>query len=161
MLTMFLMLMMMSSLMFMFLINPLTMVFTLLIQTFIVSSISAIFISSFWYSYMLIMIMISGLLILFMYMASIASNEKMIFSFNAMIPAMLLVLLFFKQTEVLMFLKEMYMSNNLIYQELTMNKLFNSKFIIPSIMMIMFLFMMMMVISFIVSKTEGPMRKSN
>nr|YP_008854362.1 NADH dehydrogenase subunit 6 [Corythucha ciliata]AGM48386.1 NADH dehydrogenase subunit 6 [Corythucha ciliata] len=161
MLTMFLMLMMMSSLMFMFLINPLTMVFTLLIQTFIVSSISAIFISSFWYSYMYnSLIMISGLLILFMYMASIASNEKMIFSFNAMIPAML-VLLFFKQTEVLMFLKEMYMSNNLIYQELTMNKLFNSKFIIPSIMMIMFLFMMMMVISFIVSKTEGPMRKSN
>nr|YP_009467135.1 NADH dehydrogenase subunit 6 [Agramma hupehanum]ARB50128.1 NADH dehydrogenase subunit 6 [Agramma hupehanum] len=151
----------MSSMTFMFLMNPLSMALMLVMQTLLISMISAVMISSFWYSYMLMLIMISGLLIMFMYMASIASNEKMNFSiklstFILMIP---ITMAMFKENllKTKMFLMQ-YMSNN---QEWIMTKLFNSKFIIPSLFMIIMLFLMMVIISFLVNISEGPMRKSN
>nr|WRQ20284.1 NADH dehydrogenase subunit 6 [Lucanus maculifemoratus maculifemoratus] len=40
---------------------------------------------SFWYSYIMFLIMIGGMLVLFMYMTSVASNEKFKFSWTTMI----------------------------------------------------------------------------
>jgi NADH-ubiquinone oxidoreductase chain 6 len=41
----------------------------------LVALFSSLFISSFWYSYILILVFLGGMLILFIYVASIASNE--------------------------------------------------------------------------------------
>nr|UBQ33995.1 NADH dehydrogenase subunit 6 [Plerochila australis] len=151
------------TMMFMFLNNPLSMAITLVAQTLLVSLIIALLSSTFWYSYMLILVMVSGLLIMFMYLASIASNEKFNFSFGLTTTIMLISFLITLMTpKEEMLDKKLFQSSKLLdKQELMMVKLFNSKFIIPSIMMITFLFMMMVIISFLVNSNEGPMRKSN
>nr|ATL58815.1 NADH dehydrogenase subunit 6 [Stephanitis chinensis] len=150
--------MIIMSTLFLKLTTPLSMVITLILQTLLISVISSIMISSFWYSYMLILIMISGLLILFMYMASIASNEKFYMS-NKLILYMILTGMYMKYMAPKMNY-EMKIST-MINQEIIMSKMFNYKFIITTILMMLLLFMMMVVISFLVSSNEGPMRKSN
>nr|YP_009488363.1 NADH dehydrogenase subunit 6 [Metasalis populi]AWD31622.1 NADH dehydrogenase subunit 6 [Metasalis populi] len=158
MLEMLIMLMIIMSILFSSLMTPLSMVVTLILQTMLISIISSIMISSFWYSYMMILIMISGLLILFMYMASIASNEK----FN--IPTMLILYLMMLGFYLNFTKKEMIFEKKIsfyINQEMIMNKLFNYKFMMPTILMITLLFLMMIIVSFLVNSNEGPMRKSN
>nr|QAX91165.1 NADH dehydrogenase subunit 6 [Schedorhinotermes longirostris] len=55
--------------------HPMAMGLILLIQTILMCLISGTMFKSFWFSYILFMIMIGGMLVLFMYMTSIASNE--------------------------------------------------------------------------------------
>nr|QAX91217.1 NADH dehydrogenase subunit 6 [Schedorhinotermes sp. 5 MW-2019] len=64
--------------------HPMAMGLILLIQTILMCLISGTMFKSFWFSYILFMIMIGGMLVLFMYMTSIASNE-MFLSPNKMI----------------------------------------------------------------------------
>nr|YP_009564775.1 NADH dehydrogenase subunit 6 [Henosepilachna vigintioctopunctata]QAY82226.1 NADH dehydrogenase subunit 6 [Henosepilachna vigintioctopunctata] len=67
--------MMTFSFILIFLKHPLSLGFFILIQTILISITMGMF-YNFWYSYILFLIMIGGLLILFIYMTSIASNEK-------------------------------------------------------------------------------------
>uniref|UniRef100_A0AAU7YU48 NADH dehydrogenase subunit 6 n=1 Tax=Stephanitis macaona TaxID=3156568 RepID=A0AAU7YU48_9HEMI len=160
MLEMYITMMVIMSFMFMNMMTPLSMMMVLILQTLLISVISSTMISSFWYSYLMILIMVSGLLILFMYMASIASNEKFHMSnklFIYMILLMILYLNYYMKTKELHEKKIKVMDN----QEMIMSKLFNYKFISPTILMIMWLFMMMIIISFLITSNEGPMRKSN
>nr|YP_010470887.1 NADH dehydrogenase subunit 6 [Cteniopinus ruber]UVF38388.1 NADH dehydrogenase subunit 6 [Cteniopinus ruber] len=64
------------TMMFLIMKHPLSMGLMLLMQTIIVSLLSGNMTQNFWFSYILFIIMIGGMLILFMYMTSIASNEK-------------------------------------------------------------------------------------
>nr|WKU83983.1 NADH dehydrogenase subunit 6 [Mallota florea] len=65
--------------------HPLSMGLMLLIQTIMVCCITGLMTKSFWFSYILFLIFIGGMLVLFIYMTSLASNEmfslsmKMIF----------------------------------------------------------------------------------
>nr|UZT27022.1 NADH dehydrogenase subunit 6 [Xyloterini sp.] len=58
--------------------HPLAIGASLLAQTILVAMSSGFLFMNFWFSYMLFLIMASGLLVLFIYMTSIASNEKFI-----------------------------------------------------------------------------------
>nr|YP_009935680.1 NADH dehydrogenase subunit 6 [Nephus oblongosignatus]QNS38584.1 NADH dehydrogenase subunit 6 [Nephus oblongosignatus] len=71
-----LMLMLFMSLIMLFLNHPLSMGFMILIQTILICLKMGLLSVNFWFSYIMILIMIGGLLILFIYMTSIASNEK-------------------------------------------------------------------------------------
>nr|QAX91048.1 NADH dehydrogenase subunit 6 [Schedorhinotermes sp. 4 MW-2019] len=64
--------------------HPMAMGLILLTQTILMCLISGTMFKSFWFSYILFMTMIGGMLVLFMYMTSIASNE-MFLSPNKMI----------------------------------------------------------------------------
>nr|QXG82682.1 NADH dehydrogenase subunit 6 [Alleculinae sp. BMNH 1042437] len=75
----------MITLMFMMMKHPLSMGLMLLMQTITVSLISGNMTQNFWFSYILFLIMIGGMLILFMYMTSIASNEKFKMNMKIMI----------------------------------------------------------------------------
>ena len=70
------------SLIFTRLLNPLSIGLTLLIQTLIISIITGIISYSFWFSYILFLIFIGGILVLFIYVASLASNEYFKLSFK-------------------------------------------------------------------------------
>nr|YP_010158040.1 NADH dehydrogenase subunit 6 [Physosmaragdina nigrifrons]QRG29987.1 NADH dehydrogenase subunit 6 [Physosmaragdina nigrifrons] len=72
----------MFSIMFCLMKHPLTLGFTLLIQTILIALISGIMNMNFWFSYIVFLIMIGGMLVLFIYMTSIASNEKFKFSYK-------------------------------------------------------------------------------
>nr|YP_010464324.1 NADH dehydrogenase subunit 6 [Heterotarsus carinula]UUL71701.1 NADH dehydrogenase subunit 6 [Heterotarsus carinula] len=68
--------MMVLSILFITMNHPLSAGLILLLQTVIISMITGNLNYNFWFSYILFLIMIGGMLILFMYMTSIASNEK-------------------------------------------------------------------------------------
>nr|AXS64996.1 NADH dehydrogenase subunit 6 [Cerambycidae sp. 2 KM-2017] len=78
--------MMMSlSLLFMFLSHPLSFGLILLIETLMVAVVTGILNFNFWFSYILFLIMVGGMLILFIYMTSVASNEKFKLSYKLII----------------------------------------------------------------------------
>nr|QAX91113.1 NADH dehydrogenase subunit 6 [Parrhinotermes sp. C MW-2019] len=87
-----------ASLMFTQTKHPMAMGLILLTQTTLMCLISGTMYKSFWFSYILFMIMIGGMLVLFMYMTSIASNEmfspsnKMITITMVMFPAISLTM---------------------------------------------------------------------
>nr|ALN11762.1 NADH dehydrogenase subunit 6 [Rhynchophorus ferrugineus] len=72
-----------SNFLFIFLKHPLSMGGMLLIQTITVSLLTGLFFSNFWFSYILFIIMIGGMLVLFLYMTSVASDEK--FKYNKLL----------------------------------------------------------------------------
>jgi NADH-ubiquinone oxidoreductase chain 6 len=72
--------------------HPLMIGLILLAQTISISLFSGLTLSSFWFSYILILVFLGGILILFIYVASIASNEK--FSKYTFFPSLLFSLLF-------------------------------------------------------------------
>nr|YP_009975994.1 NADH dehydrogenase subunit 6 [Scyllarides haanii]QNK05438.1 NADH dehydrogenase subunit 6 [Scyllarides haanii] len=63
------------SILFIQLSHPLSAGITLLIQTSLVALASGLVSSSFWFSYILFLIFLGGMLVLFIYVASLASNE--------------------------------------------------------------------------------------
>ena len=56
--------------------HPLSMGAVLLFQTLIIAVFSGLILPSFWYSYILVLVFLGGILILFIYVASMAANEK-------------------------------------------------------------------------------------
>nr|AND96742.1 NADH deshydrogenase subunit 6 [Onthophagus nitidior] len=71
-----LMLMLMFSMLIMTIKHPLSIGIILLMQTINLSLYMGYLNLNYWYSYILFLIMIGGMLVLFIYMTSIASNEK-------------------------------------------------------------------------------------
>nr|YP_009179468.1 NADH dehydrogenase subunit 6 [Cypridopsis vidua]AJY78607.1 NADH dehydrogenase subunit 6 [Cypridopsis vidua] len=69
--------------------HPLIMGFILMLQTLLFAVLSGIIMSSYWYSYILILVFLGGLLILFVYVSSMASNEKLNFSPLALMIALI------------------------------------------------------------------------
>nr|YP_010865763.1 NADH dehydrogenase subunit 6 [Sclomina pallens]WGT89507.1 NADH dehydrogenase subunit 6 [Sclomina pallens]WGT89520.1 NADH dehydrogenase subunit 6 [Sclomina pallens]WGT89533.1 NADH dehydrogenase subunit 6 [Sclomina pallens]WGT89546.1 NADH dehydrogenase subunit 6 [Sclomina pallens]WGT89585.1 NADH dehydrogenase subunit 6 [Sclomina pallens] len=152
------------SITFMFLKHPLSMGMALIMQTINVSLITGMMINTFWFSYILLITMLSGALVLFIYMASIASNEKfytsitmMLFILASMSMALALTLLkaYPNMTETI---KKMNLNNE---QVLSLIKMFNMHNMIVTLTMIIYLFMTMVVISYIVNVHEGPLRTKN
>nr|QVM79254.1 NADH dehydrogenase subunit 6 [Stenocorus meridianus] len=79
------------SILFLFLNHPLSFGMILLLQTILISLLTGMLTFNYWFSYMLFLIMIGGMLILFIYMTSIASNEKFKFSFKLLIFSSLML----------------------------------------------------------------------
>nr|YP_011026020.1 NADH dehydrogenase subunit 6 [Ventidius pulai]WQM87292.1 NADH dehydrogenase subunit 6 [Ventidius pulai] len=142
--------------------HPLSMGFNLILLTMIISLTMCLMTKYTWYSYILVLVMLGGMLVLFMYMASIASNEIMKFSMKSTIMAILTI--FF----VMMIIKnEMPLYNNIMMQNvdnqqnLSMMKLFNGKSSIITILMALYLLITMIYVIYITNSFEGPMRKKN
>nr|UIG88187.1 NADH dehydrogenase subunit 6 [Halobates sp.]UIG88203.1 NADH dehydrogenase subunit 6 [Halobates sp.] len=142
--------------------HPLSMGFNLILITFLSSMMMSIWMKYTWYSYILVLVMLGGMLVLFMYMASIASNEIMKFSFKTLILMMMSMMM------SAIFLKEEMLSYNSTFiqtmdsqQNMSMMKLFNMNSSIITIMMALYLLMTMIYVIFITNMFEGPMRKKN
>nr|YP_010515284.1 NADH dehydrogenase subunit 6 [Emerita talpoida]UXL87270.1 NADH dehydrogenase subunit 6 [Emerita talpoida] len=68
------------SMMFIRMSNPLSAGLTLLLQTIMIALSSGLVMKSFWFSYILFLIFLGGMLVLFIYVASLAPNESFKFS---------------------------------------------------------------------------------
>nr|AGX31545.1 NADH dehydrogenase subunit 6 [Notochthamalus scabrosus]AGX31571.1 NADH dehydrogenase subunit 6 [Notochthamalus scabrosus]AGX31610.1 NADH dehydrogenase subunit 6 [Notochthamalus scabrosus] len=77
------------NLIFLFMFHPLAMIFVLIIQSLLISLMVYSITQFPWFSYTLILVFLGGMLILFMYMSNIASNEM--FKPNMKMAAPLLV----------------------------------------------------------------------
>nr|YP_002265572.1 NADH dehydrogenase subunit 6 [Priasilpha obscura]ACF35118.1 NADH dehydrogenase subunit 6 [Priasilpha obscura] len=154
------------SLMFLFLNHPLSFGLILLIQTILISMITGNMSLNYWYSYMLMLIMVGGMLILFMYMTSIASNEKFKFSFKLMIfmllSAIIMSMLLMIDHYFLNFFslnENMIKQDNFSYFYISMNKYLNFPSIIIFLTIIIYLFITLIAVVKITNINYGPLRQ--
>nr|QUQ05615.1 NADH dehydrogenase subunit 6 [Cheilomenes sexmaculata]QXM14778.1 NADH dehydrogenase subunit 6 [Cheilomenes sexmaculata] len=155
--------MLITTFMMLFLTHPLSMGLNLLIHTLIICMIMGLQNLNFWFSYILILIMIGGMLVLFMYMTSVASNEK--FKFNKLLMIILMLMILIAIINLLM--NNGYMINNKLSNEMINYNYFNfnlNKFItFPNsniFIMIMFYLLITMIVIVKISKTNfGPLRQ--
>nr|YP_009643490.1 NADH dehydrogenase subunit 6 [Dysdercus decussatus]APO08933.1 NADH dehydrogenase subunit 6 [Dysdercus decussatus] len=138
--------------------HPISMGLMIITQTLNISMMVGMISGSFWFSYVIVIVMLSGMLVLFIYMASIASNEKfftpvkMIYMSVSMIIVGLIMQIFLNPS--MLEFNKMQMINNT--EVLMLINLMNNNKII--IMMVLYLFFSMYVISSIVNISEGPLR---
>nr|AML25733.1 NADH dehydrogenase subunit 6 [Staphylinidae sp. BMNH 1274246] len=155
---------MLISIMFLFMNHPMTMGLTLLIQTIIMSMISGLLNYNYWFSYILFLIMVGGMLVLFIYMTSIASNEMFTYS-NKMLwmSMMIMIMLIF----INLIIDKYMMNYNFIFLEnffIKMNYMYLSKYfsypsIIIIVLMIIYLFITLIAIVKITKIEYGPLRQ--
>nr|YP_010044612.1 NADH dehydrogenase subunit 6 [Dorcus koreanus]QPF24634.1 NADH dehydrogenase subunit 6 [Dorcus koreanus] len=146
--------------------HPLSLGGLLLIQSVLIALISGWMNITFWYSYILLLIMIGGMLVLFMYMTSVASNEK----FKSSTPMILLLLaLSLMIMSVYPFTDQWLLSFNIMTSEnyksifslLSLNKFLNFPAIMISVLLIIYLLITMIVVIKISSFKQGPLRNYN
>nr|QRW36316.1 NADH dehydrogenase subunit 6 [Hydroporus brevis] len=162
----------MFSMIFLFMNHPMSMGLILMIQTILIVLISGLYTYTFWFSYILFLIMIGGMLILFMYMTSLASNEKFKISKNIIMMMIILImffiiLLFFndympmeyfqKNSNILMSLNNMMLLKNENLSSLY--ALYNHPNFLINILMINYLLITLIAVVKITKSNLGPLRQ--
>nr|YP_009139392.1 NADH dehydrogenase subunit 6 [Callimorpha dominula]AKF78258.1 NADH dehydrogenase subunit 6 [Callimorpha dominula] len=162
------------SIFMLFLNNPLSMGLMILFQTLMICMISGMLIKTYWFSYVLLLTFLGGLLVLFIYVCSIASNElfkpsfnmKMIFMFLLFI--MILLQFFYKNNLFwlnLSFNSDMnnfYSLNLFINNEnkINLSKLYNNQTFLIMLMLMIYLFITLITVVKITNIFYGPLRSS-
>nr|WDR45094.1 NADH dehydrogenase subunit 6 [Sabethes quasicyaneus] len=160
------------SFIFMQMKHPLAMGLILLIQTCLISLIMGIFTETFWFSYILFLIFLGGMLILFIYVTSLSSNEMFSFSNKLNMTFWLLIMLSFI---FMMFMDkllienfysniEMILMNNLSFMyenSISLNKMYNFPTNLITIILINYLFLTLLMTVKITKKSYGPLRPMN
>nr|YP_011009668.1 NADH dehydrogenase subunit 6 [Hygia bidentata]WPV77660.1 NADH dehydrogenase subunit 6 [Hygia bidentata] len=143
---------------FMWLNHPVSMGILIILQTLMVSMVVGLYLSSFFFSYIIMITMLSGMLVLFIYMASVASNEKFTVSMKMIIISMLMMLIGMILQKNYMHDEMKMMLMKISSDKLLLQNMFNNKTKFITMMMIMYLLFTMMTISYIVNISEGPLR---
>nr|YP_010534165.1 NADH dehydrogenase subunit 6 [Endelus continentalis]UXX50481.1 NADH dehydrogenase subunit 6 [Endelus continentalis] len=154
----------MSSTFFMLLKHPVSMGSTLLIQTILISMITGMFNLNFWFSYILFLIMVGGLLILFIYMTSIASNEKFSYSIKNVLLMFTIIMLFMmmKSSDKLILDKEktnQIISENHMNWIMSLTKMINYPQGIITMTLMIYLFITLIAVVKITCLKSGPLRQ--
>nr|YP_009654833.1 NADH dehydrogenase subunit 6 [Mictis tenebrosa]QCI09401.1 NADH dehydrogenase subunit 6 [Mictis tenebrosa] len=158
--TMLFFLMMTLAFVFMWLKHPISMGITIIVQTIIVAMITGLMMGSFWFSYIIVITMLSGMLVLFIYMASTASNEKFYTSMKLILFSITMITVsVFMQWQSKNYDNEFNsMLLNMQTETVSLNSLFNHKFKMITMIMVLYLFFTMITVSSIVNISEGPLR---
>nr|YP_009440932.1 NADH dehydrogenase subunit 6 [Hydromanicus wulaianus]AHC32062.1 NADH dehydrogenase subunit 6 [Hydromanicus wulaianus] len=157
--------MIMISLILIFTKNPLNMGFMIIIQTLMFCLLMNFNIHIYWMSYIVYLVMLGGILILFMYMCSISSNEIIKFNFN--------ILMFLSITFIINFIWMMNFhwifkinlinnytmnffvnSNNMI----NISKIYNKFSMIITLMLVIYLLISMTMVTTFTNNYSGPLR---
>nr|AOY39077.1 NADH dehydrogenase subunit 6 [Rhizophagus dispar] len=161
-------LMWMFSMLFMFLNHPLSFGGILLIQSLLISLTIGMINMNFWFSYILFLIMVGGMMILFIYMTSIASNEKFKTSSNLILLSIIILIssiimmIFienFINNSLLMNFNIMNNSNNKMNFLLTLTKYFNYPLIKIMLMIMIYLLITLIATVKITNISYGPLRQ--
>nr|YP_010238438.1 NADH dehydrogenase subunit 6 [Arcynopteryx dichroa]QTE20448.1 NADH dehydrogenase subunit 6 [Arcynopteryx dichroa] len=153
--------------------HPLAMGLMLLVQTLCICLMTGFMTQSFWFSYILFLVFLGGLLVLFIYVTSLASNEMFSLSSSTLI---LTILPFFIGLSLILLIDPlplitnclnndmMEISNiNLFYEEssLSLIKLFNQPTGFITLMLVLYLFLTLIAVVKITSVFFGPLRQKN
>nr|UUF68428.1 NADH dehydrogenase subunit 6 [Oreta sp.] len=172
MIKMFLSLMMIFiSFLLYFLNHPLSMGLMILIQTLLTCLLSGMMISTYWFSYILFLTFLGGLLVMFIYVSSIASNElfkinstmKMLLYFSLMSIFIIQMLNMYNLKWMNLF-KNLEMNNffNFVFinmeNNINLNKLYNNQTFLIMMMMIIYLFIALIAVVKITNIMSGPLR---
>nr|YP_009350413.1 NADH dehydrogenase subunit 6 [Nasutitermes lujae]AQP26998.1 NADH dehydrogenase subunit 6 [Nasutitermes lujae] len=152
-----------TSMMFTQMKHPMAMGLMLLMQTIMVCLISGTMYSSFWFSYILFMIMIGGMLVLFMYMTSLASNEmfspsnKMLMASSIILP----ILMYTMPTPTNN--KEMNVHDTMMENEITTTTtvMYNQMMGTMTTMLVIYMLLTLIVVVNIINVSKGPLRHTS
>nr|YP_005089110.1 ND6 gene product [Liriomyza huidobrensis]AEO51720.1 NADH dehydrogenase subunit 6 [Liriomyza huidobrensis]AFL93381.1 NADH dehydrogenase subunit 6 [Liriomyza huidobrensis] len=162
-----------SSLIFLQMTHPLAMGLMLLVQTTLMSLLTGMIMKTFWFSYILFLIFLGGMLVLFIYTTSLASNEMFSFSMKLMLITMTMFFLSFIMSIIIdktmiynMFMNtEMMNLNNMLSftPENTINlyKLYNYPTNFTTILLVNYLLITMIAVVKITNLFFGPLRMMN
>nr|YP_009185863.1 NADH dehydrogenase subunit 6 [Liogluta microptera]ALO70662.1 NADH deshydrogenase subunit 6 [Liogluta microptera] len=153
------------SMIFTLLNHPMTMGLILLIQTIIISMITGMLNTNFWFSYILFLIMIGGMLVLFIYMTSIASNEMFNYSNKTMITLFIItftfMFIYILMDNFLLNINFLYLENyfNISSNSNSLMKYFNYPSMMMIFFMIIYLFITLVAVVKITKIEFGPLRQ--
>nr|YP_010583049.1 NADH dehydrogenase subunit 6 [Eurhadina cuii]UGN61495.1 NADH dehydrogenase subunit 6 [Eurhadina cuii] len=139
--------------------HPMSMGFMLMLQTITIIAIMNKILSSSWFTMITFMMMIGGLLIMFMYMSSIASNEKFKLKINMTMIIMIMIMI---QDEMMIQnqineLQEIMETKNL---NLSLTKIYNKKSMLMTMMLVLYLLLTMISVTKMVKHHKGPLRSN-
>nr|YP_009166375.1 NADH dehydrogenase subunit 6 [Jankowskia athleta]ALB36922.1 NADH dehydrogenase subunit 6 [Jankowskia athleta] len=162
------------SIMMIFLNHPLSIGLMILIQTLLMCLLSGMLIKTYWFSYILFLTFLGGLLVLFIYVSSVASNEMFNLSFNMKLMMMIsLTMIMMMQIYSYNFenLNWMNLSNNINDNDnmmnilffnnenkINLNKLYNNHTYLVMMMLVIYLFISLVAIVKITNIHYGPLR---
>nr|WPV76833.1 NADH dehydrogenase subunit 6 [Phlebotomus chinensis]WPV76898.1 NADH dehydrogenase subunit 6 [Phlebotomus chinensis] len=161
-----------TSIIFMLMSHPLAMGLMLLIQSTLVALIIGLMMKTFWFSYILFLTFLGGMLILFIYVTSLASNEMFSFSSQTLLISMSILfliiinLLFIDKSIFLHYINNTEMINlfnlKFLFKEnfLNLNKLYNFSTNLIMLLMVMYLLLTLIIIVKITNFNKGPLRSS-
>nr|YP_009236792.1 NADH dehydrogenase subunit 6 [Telchinia lycoa]AMJ17256.1 NADH dehydrogenase subunit 6 [Telchinia lycoa] len=158
---------------FMFFINhPLSMGMMILGQTLLVCTLSGMLINTYWFSYILFLIFLGGLLVLFIYVSSIASNElfeitlinKILFTLSIFYS--IIIMFYFKNNLSWMnfyFNDEMmnFFNNFLFFgneYNFNLSKLYDEQTYFLMFLLIIYLFITLIAVIKVTNMSFGPLR---
>nr|QTC08159.1 NADH dehydrogenase subunit 6 [Parachauliodes japonicus] len=149
--------------------HPLAMGLILLIQTIFISLITGYMMQTFWFSYILFLIMLGGMLVLFIYMTSLASNELFTFSMksllmNSMIVTIILMMLYIYTPYLNLLNLDMNKLNMMMINtenNIELLKLYNFPTMNLTLMLVIYLFLTLIIVVKITNINQGPLRQLN
>nr|YP_010946580.1 NADH dehydrogenase subunit 6 [Margattea concava]WGO57298.1 NADH dehydrogenase subunit 6 [Margattea concava] len=153
------------SLMSLYVNHPLVLGFILLTQTISVSLITGMMSQTFWFSYILFLIFVGGMLVLFIYMASLASNEMI--SFSSKIMSMLLLTMIIISMMMKNIQNSLYLQDSSIFMDMNISvtdqlmKFYNKPTHMITIMLGSYLFLSLIAVVKITNISMGPLRQMN
>nr|URX53173.1 NADH dehydrogenase subunit 6 [Incisitermes rhyzophorae] len=154
----------MLSMMFTQMSHPLAMGLMLLTQTMMMCLISGLMHHSFWFQYILFMVFIGGMLVLFIYVASLASNEMFSLSTKMMMVTMttMLTTTAIKDWTTINSVETTSLDTTPENSITTLtSKLYNQPCGSMTILMALYLLMTLIVVVKITDVSKGPLRQSS
>nr|YP_002456395.1 NADH dehydrogenase subunit 6 [Atractomorpha sinensis]ABX11515.1 NADH dehydrogenase subunit 6 [Atractomorpha sinensis] len=152
--------------------HPMSMMIIIICQTMFIGLMAGNFMESFWISYILVFTFLGGMLVIFVYISSIASNElfnlnlnkTMMFGFITMSIFMSLIIVeyimisdIFKNKET----SSMNLSIDIMESTSSLTKIYNYPSFMITIMMMVYLLLTLIVVVYITNINKGPIRKIN
>nr|WAX39230.1 NADH dehydrogenase subunit 6 [Anaplecta sp. 8 ZQW-2020]WAX39243.1 NADH dehydrogenase subunit 6 [Anaplecta sp. 8 ZQW-2020] len=156
------------SMLFSMMKHPMAMGLVLLMQTTMTCLITGQLLSTFWFSYILFMVFLGGMLVLFIYVTALASNEMFKFSTKLTILMLMWTLMmvmwtFNKNIEEIMTWPEM-LTNTLptmTENSKMLTKLYNYPTMMITIMLAIYMLLTLIIVVKITTITKGPLRSSS
>nr|QNE85722.1 NADH dehydrogenase subunit 6 [Euleia heraclei] len=164
---------MIASFIFIQMNHPLAMGLMLLLQTIQICLLTGLMAKSFWFSYILFLIFLGGMLVLFIYVTSLASNEMFSLSMKLMIMCLIMFMMlmlisffmdklyisFFLQNNEMQSISEMKMF--MMENSLSLNKLYNYPTNLMTILLMNYLLITLIAVVKITKLFYGPLRLMN
>nr|YP_011014820.1 NADH dehydrogenase subunit 6 [Gergithoides gibbosus]WQB38501.1 NADH dehydrogenase subunit 6 [Gergithoides gibbosus] len=156
--------MMMNVLITPFIKHPISLGSMLMMQTILISIKMFSLSNSAWFSYILFITIIGGMMVMFMYMASIASNEKFspkvnLLTISTLMMITVMIMLPFTNMEYLEKKNELKIMTIQLEEIKSTSKFFNLNKMVLTIMTMMFLLLTMISVTNISNTFEGPLKK--
>lgn len=145
----------------------------LLVQTVIISILTGLSAQRFWFSYVLFLVFLGGLLVLFIYVTSLASNEIFSISISVVFPVAFgtrilalglitldssLLINSVLNAETVTILKR---QNYIEESSTSLTKLYNTPTSLITLILVLYLFLTLIAVVKITKINQGPLRTSN